>query len=75
MTIIMKKGTAAATMKTDIPAEEAAEAPAEPVLRLQAAMWERPAVLITEVHLMMELSLILLMTGENLWNLSVVPAR
>ncbi len=41
----------------------------------QDATWARPAVPITEVHLMTVLSLILLMIGENHWSLSAVPGR
>lgn len=43
--------------------------------RLQVKMWEKPAERITEEPLMMVHSLILLMTGENLWNLHVEQAR
>ena len=48
---------------------------ADPITQSQAAMWARPAVLITKVHLMTVHSLILLMTVENHWNLSVAQAR
>ena len=70
---------AAAIMMRIIPAAKAAEAAAaadaDPSLPLPDAMWEKPAALITEAHLMTELSLIPPMTGENLWNLSAVQAR
>ena len=46
----------------------------DPITPSQAVMWARPAVLIIKVPLMMEHSLILLMTVESHWNLSVAQA-
>ena len=74
----MKKDTAAEGMRKAIPAAaDAGKAAAADAAsrRSQDAMWERPAALITEVRTMTEPSLILLMTGENLWNLFAVQAR
>lgn len=75
----MGKSIPAAAMKRDIPVVIAAAVAAveavDPITRSQAAMWARPAVLITKVPLMTVHSLILLMTVENHWNLSVAQAR
>ena len=58
----------AADMVKDTPAaDEAATA------LWKEKMWGKPAECITEGPLMTALSLILLMIGENRWNLYVVP--
>ena len=75
----MGKSIPAAAMKRDIPVVTAVAVAAVeavvPIIRSQDAMWARPAVLITKVPLMTVHSLILLMTVENHWNLSVAQAR
>ena len=72
---IMRKVIPAEDTKRDIPVEAVVVAAAVHRLLLQDAMWEKPAVHITEELLMMEHSLILLMTVENHWNLSAEPVR
>ena len=75
----MGKNIPAAAMKRDIPVVTAAAVAvveaADPITQSQAAMWARPAVLITKVPLTTEHSSIPLMTVENHWNLSVAQAR
>ena len=75
----MGKSIPVAAMKRDIPVVTAVAVAAVeavvPIIRSQDAMWERPAVLITKVPLMTVHSVILLMTVENHWNLSVAQAR
>ena len=75
----MGKSIPVAAMKRDIPVVTAVAVTAveavDPITPSQAVMWARPAVLITKVPLMTENSLILLMTVENHWNLSVAQAR
>ena len=61
--------TAAADMVKIIPAAAAA-----PVLYWREKMQAKHAEYMTEVHLMTAPSLILPMTGANLWNLYAVPA-
>ena len=73
------KDTAAGITRKVIPAEAdagtAAEADAALSRQLQGATSERPAGHITEVRLMMEPSLIHLMTAVNRWNLSAAQVR
>ena len=73
MTIITGKAILVEAMKQVIPVVAAAAVAHS--RRLQVKMWEKPAERITEEPLMMVHSLILLMTGENLWNLHVEQAR
>ena len=62
------------TMGKDIPVVTAAAVAvveaADPITQSQAAMWERPAVLITRELSMTELSLTLLTIVDSRWNLS-----
>ena len=73
--ITMRKDILEEIMKRDILVEAAAVADADHTLQWKERMLERNAVHITKEHSMTELSLILLMTGENLWNLHVEQAR
>ena len=70
----MRMDTPAAVMKTDIPAEAVAE-DVVPSHLSQVLMSEKPAVHITEELLMMEHSLIHLMTAGNRWSLSAEQVR
>ena len=75
----MKKVIPVAVMRRDTPVETAAVVDAVDVadhsLRLQDAMYEKPAAHITEELSMTEHSLILLTTVANRWNSSAVQAR
>ena len=73
MTIITGKAILVEAMKKVIPVVAAAAVVHS--RRLQVKMWEKSAERITEEPLMMVHSLILLMTGENLWNLHVEQVR
>ena len=71
---VMRTDNPAADMRTDNPAEAAVE---DVVLsrRSQVLTLEKPAARITEELLMMEHSLILLMTVASRWNSSAEPVR
>ena len=73
MIITMRKVIVAEAMRMAIAVEViAAVDVAELIIQWKAAMWEKPAVLITKEHSMTEPSLILLMIVGNRWNLFVV---
>ena len=73
--ITMRKDIPVEIMKRDILVEAAAVADADHTLQWKERMLERNAVHITKEHSMTELSLILLMTVESHWNLSVEQVR
>lgn len=70
----MKRATPAADMRKAIPAE-AVVADVVPSRQSQDLTLEKPAAPITEEHLTMEHSLILLMIVASHWNSSAEPVR